>query len=331
MTKRLLIVTLIAAGVAAGCGATPVDSSGSPSGTRSPAVASPSSAASPEPSEAAEASGVSTAAPDRPILRQTIAFTFEDVLLTAKGDGTDRNAVTDFPGAPYPYAGPSWSPKGDRLIIRTEEASGDAVVAGYIFGVDADGTDLANLSERSGSRGDAMPAWSPDGTEIVYSAIKPGDSFNQLYVMKADGSAPRKLIETDFEAQYPSWSKTGFIAFAGVVDGGFDIYSVRADGSELTPLTTDSSPDNWPSWSPDGTRIAFFTSRDGNEGIWVMNADGSDQHFLTEGGEPSWSPDGDEIVYNCGGPESAIICAVHPDGSDPVRLFADAGFPAVRP
>jgi Tol biopolymer transport system component len=237
--------------------------------------------------------------------------------------------VTDFPGAPYPYGGPFWSPDGDRLIIRMEEEGPPP--AGYIFGVAADGSNLVNLSQASGSRGDAMPAWSPDGTEIAYSAIKSGDAFNQLYVMNADGTAPRKLIETEFEVQYPSWSTTGWVAFAGVVDGGFDIYSVRADGSKLTQLTTDPSPDNWPTWSPDGSRIAFFTSRDGKEGIWVMNADGSDQHFLTEGGEPNWSPHGDEIVFDCGGPEKAIICAVHPDGSAPVRLFEEAGFPAVRP
>jgi Tol biopolymer transport system component len=48
-------------------------------------------------------------------------------------------------------------------IVRTEAEKGKRL-AGYIYRVDADGSDLVNLSKQSGSRHDAMPAWSPDGT-----------------------------------------------------------------------------------------------------------------------------------------------------------------------
>ena len=37
----------------------------------------------------------------------------------------------------------------------------------------------------------------------------------------------------------------------------------------------------WPAWSPDGARIAFQSNRHGNNEIYVMNADGSNQINLT--------------------------------------------------
>ena len=52
--------------------------------------------------------------------------------------------------------------------------------------------------------------------------------------------------------------------------------------------------DSRPVWSPDGTQLAFFTDRDGNAEIYVMDADGSDPTRLTDhvefDGFPAWSP-----------------------------------------
>src|SRR2546428_8834629 len=93
-------------------------------------------------------------------------------------------------------------------------------------------------------------------------------------------------------------------------------------GPTWTQLTTDPGDDSEPAWSPDGTKIAFSTSRDldpaclqdpngfCNYEIYVMNADGSNQTRLTHESlpdvAPAWSPDGAKIVYgvvaNCSGP-----------------------------
>ena len=69
---------------------------------------------------------------------------------------------------------------------------------------------------------------------------------------------------------------------------------MQADGSGQTRLTSNTADDYGPSWSPDGKRIAFYSTRDGNYEIYVMQADGSGQTRLTsntaDDNGPSWSP-----------------------------------------
>lgn len=79
-----------------------------------------------------------------------------------------------------------------------------------------------------------------------------------------------------------------------------DIYVVCPDGSDLTQLTDDPSPDTYPAWSPDGERIAFASSRTGENQIFVMDADGTNQVQVTfdfGNDKPIWLPDGHRIAF----------------------------------
>jgi Tol biopolymer transport system component len=76
-----------------------------------------------------------------------------------------------------------------------------------------------------------------------------------------------------------------------------------------------------------GSRIAFFSDRDENGEIYVMNADGSNQQCLTNhpAGDsiPSWSPDGSRIAFFSWRDGNSEIYVMDADGSNQQRLTSN--------
>ena len=71
---------------------------------------------------------------------------------------------------------------------------------------------------------------------------------------------------------------------------------MNANGASPTRLTNNPASDNHPAWSPDGTKIAFYSSRDSNGEIYVMNAVGTSPTRLTYTTAWDYSPFG---VFTC--------------------------------
>jgi TolB protein len=94
------------------------------------------------------------------------------------------------------------------------------------------------------------------------------------------------------------------------------------DRRDLTPHT--DGIDDWTAFSPDGRRIAFGSSRDGDFEIYVMQADGADPRRLTASlgldMRPAWSPDGRQLAFTSMRDGNYEIYAMNSDGSNLRRL-----------
>jgi TolB protein len=175
------------------------------------------------------------------------------------------------------------------------------------------------------------PAWSPDGTKIVFS-----DGYS-IRVMSADGSAGQVLTATGSREMSPEWSPSGQqIVFVSERAGGDDLWIMNADGTDPHQLTANANKfqiDGDPSWSPDGTTIAFVrvSQRIGSDfhaHVYLVDAMGGTPRRLTSGRasdvDPDWSPDGKKIVFLRASGVAVDIYVVNADRGGLRRLTRSA-------
>src|SRR5688572_5244587 len=75
-------------------------------------------------------------------------------------------------------------------------------------------------------------------------------------------------------------ARNGRLPYTAIVSA-LQTYAVRPDGVEPRRLLLSASVDYEPVASPDGSRIAFVSSRDGNDEIYIANANGTNVSRLT--------------------------------------------------
>jgi Tol biopolymer transport system component len=184
-----------------------------------------------------------------------------------------------------------------------------------------------------------------------------------IYSTRPDGSDLQRLTNTpgyDAEGTLSPDGRT--IVFTSERDGDLDIYTMNTDGSNVRRLTTELGYDGGPFFSHDGTKIVYrafhpetpeeqasyrdllarHLVRPSRMELWVMNADGSDRHRITNLGganfAPYFTPDDRQIIFasNYRNPRGRNfdLFLVNPDGTGLEQVTTHEefdGFPIFSP
>ena len=251
-------------------------------------------------------------------------------LFVAKANGTGARRLTLAGGGAY-QGDAAWSPDGSRLVFTC--GNFELCVAS------ANGTAARRLTKSTWPAKwsyDFEPAWSPDGTRIVFTAKRGGISTG-LWIVNADGTGLKKLIDSAADEGSAEWSSDGLrIAYGRITATNTDLFVINADGKGAQRLTSGTAYESDPDWSPDGTTIAYGRARDAllESEVWLMNATGGDQRRLTAGEAPSWAPDGSLLLFSAPEGRDDEIFSIRVDGSARTRLTKSRGgdyTPNLRP
>ena len=201
--------------------------------------------------------------------------------------GADVQKVTS---AQTLILGPSWGPGATDLFYISYKRGGPYP---YRFGLKSG--EERRLSGTVSYGG----AWSPDGSQLVISGEKAGNT--DLFLLSAEGREIRRLTKNAGIDVSPSWSPDGRqIVFCSSRGGGPQIYVMNIDSGKARRITFQGNYNTSPAWSPKGDRIAY-TSQSGEFHIMTVEVQGGERRKIAAGEDASWSPDGRYLVFSSRG------------------------------
>ena len=213
--------------------------------------------------------------------------------------------------------------------------STDAGFSHRVHLLDGAGRGLRRLTDR---RASGRPAFSPDGTRLVFPGPLTDDSEGRycLYEINVDGSGLRRTTSPRVADADPAWSPDGrTIAFVRDPEGAMDPSRWRlmtmpaGGGAQAERVSTPGARE--PAWSPDGKSIAFVAFGR----IYVVGSDGNGLRAVTDSGagarSPVWSADGTTIAFvQRLSPTRSRVAAV-PSGGGAYYTLADLAAQAEDP
>jgi Tol biopolymer transport system component len=268
-----------------------------------------------------------------------------DAIYTQQADGSGRDVLVDLDDSSFH---PDWSPDGTRLAWRESTPEKD-----QIWTAASDGSDPAVLVTCDDACfGSDFPAWSPDGTSLVYTSyLSPladdlPPSGSTLRVIEVATGMETVVASSDVGdiLDNARWSPNGDRLVFQIdrfdsegTEVAMMIATVPSSGGQITPLTDPAMFAGYPDWSPDGERIVFCTYDLGAfdelpqlaaSNLYTVSPDGSDLRALTDlppNGkrvtQPSWTANGAGILATVVAVSGTRSIAVVPvDGGQPIAL-----------
>ena len=171
----------------------------------------------------------------------------------------------------------------------------------------------------------------PSGTKAVCSVNK-GLNYELAMLDLASGSV-RKFLSGNQALLSPTYSPSGdMIAYQADFEGDedYDIYVVDAKGKKRKKVTDGVADNEHPEFSPDGSRLAFVSSRESDmENLYTIDLDGSNLTRLTDEplpvGDFAWSPDNETIAYGAGVGDDDYISIVNVRTRKARKILAKRG------
>jgi Tol biopolymer transport system component len=189
-----------------------------------------------------------------------------DIYLQSVGGQNPINLTKD---SPDDDREPAFSPDGELIAFRSSRQGGGIFVMGRT------GESVRRLTDRGYN-----PAWSPDGTKIVYgtddATVEGRSSLSELWTVTLATGEMRKTYDGD--AVQPNWSPNGlriayWRAFGQEQSGQRDIATIPAEGGAPVLVTADAAVDWSPVWSRDGRFLFFSSDRGGSMNLWRLPID----------------------------------------------------------
>jgi TolB protein len=165
-----------------------------------------------------------------------------------------------------------------------------------------------------------LPVFSPDGKQIAFHTLPPGQSAADIHIMNADGTNVRRLTTHPAADTTPTWSPSGQqIAFTSDRSGREQIYYMNVDGSGVTRLPVPDGISDRATWAPNPYNEIAYSARTGagyDIKVYEFATNSTRQLTFGEGTNesPAYSKTGRHIAFSSTRAGNVQIFTIGRDG-----------------